>query len=260
MEKLRDLLKMKPIHEVIAYGEARSAIENLKFTELEPTEIMRIKMREFMGGDMLYLFRGKPKTIMAFTKLDGEEHFSVIESTEEVREHMLVMLDEWNVVNITIEVVDTKVSTPIMSRDIIRTIRRVEDGYSELLFTATYEDALSKVHVRTQEDGKYNFRFCTFCMGIRDAAPPIVETYKVVKNHECAIKHISDIFRLTLPFEDSFLTVERKETVIIFEYSPLNTIYKPRIFHEELLAVAWQPALMKNCMDEHELCDRWNIT
>lgn len=248
---------MKEINEVIAYDRARHCIENFEFQELEPSEKMVIKFRSCFGDKIVYTLRGKPRTMVAAITINHKASFLVITSNEEVREHMLEMLSECSAFTITTTRTRVDVSTPMKSRDIIRTLNKETDGYTELDITATYDDAISKAII-TPEDNKYSFSFSTFSMGLDADAPPIVETYKSVKNHKCAIKHINDIFRITLPFEDSFLTIERKERSTIFEYLRAGPAYIPRPFHEELLMVAWQPSMMKNCIDEHDdLYTRW---
>ena len=248
---------MKEINEVIAYDRARHVIDNFEFPELEPSEKLVIKFRSCFGDKIVYTLRGKPRTMMAAVTIHDKASFLVMNSNEEVREHMLEMLSECTAFIITATRTRVDVSTPMTSRDIIRTLNKETDGYTELHIVATYDDAISKVIV-VPEDNKYSFSFSTFSMGLDADAPAIVETYKSVKNHKCAIKHINDIFRLTLPFEDSFLTIERKEKSTIFEYLCPGPAYIPRPFHEELLVVAWQPDLMKNCIDEHDsLFARW---
>jgi len=248
---------MKEIHEVIAYDRARQAIETFEFPELEPAEKLVITCRSCSGDKIVYTLRGKPKTIMVTMTLDEKASFLVMESVEEVQEHMLEMLTKCIVMTISVALTRVDVHTPLSYRDIIRTLNKEKDGYTELLITATYDDAISKVKI-VPEDGKYYFSFVTFCLGLDDDAPPIIETFKGVKNHKCAIKHVNDIFRITLPFEDSFLTIERKEKSTIFEYLCGGPAYVPRIFHDELLAVAWQPLMMKNCIDENDdIYTRW---
>lgn len=248
---------MKEINEVIAYDRARHAIENFEFPELEPSEKLVIKFRSCFGDKIVYTLRGKPRTMMAAVTIQEKASFLVMNSNEEVQEHMFEMLSETNTFTITATRTRVDVSTPMTSRDIIRTLNKETDGYTELNISATYGDAISKVIV-VPEDNKYSFCFSTFSLGLDADAPAIVDSYKIVKNHKCAIKHINDIFRITLPFEDSLLTIERKEKSTIFEYLRPGPAYIPRPFHEELLVVAWQPDLMKNCIDEHDgLFARW---
>ena len=202
---------MKEIHEVIAYDTARHAIENFEFPEPDPAEKLVIMFRSLLGDKIVYTLRGKPKTIIVTMTLHEKASFLVIDSVKEARDHMLEMLTKCTVMTISAVLTRVDVHTPLSYRDIIRTLNREKDGYTELLLTATHDDAISKVKI-VPEDGKYYFSFATFCLGLDDDAPPIIETFKGVKNHKCAIKHINDIFRITLPFEDSFLTIERKTT------------------------------------------------
>jgi len=248
---------MKEIHEVIAYDRARRAIETFEFPELEPAEKLVITIQSCTGDKIVYTLRGKPKTIMVTITLDEKASFLVMESVEDVRDHMLDMLSKCIVMTISVTLTRVDVHTPLTYRGIIRTLNKEKDGYTRLRITATYDDAISKVKI-CPEDGKYYFSFATFSMGLDDDAPPIIESFKGVKSHKCAIKHINDIFRISLPFEDSFLTIERIDKSMLFEYLCEGPAYVPRPFHDELLAVAWQPGMMKNCIDEHDdIYTRW---
>lgn len=251
-------LTMKDIHEVLAYDRARHVVETLEFPELEPDDKLVIRFESYMSDKVTYTFRGKPKTIMVTTLCSEKTSVVVLNTAEEARAHMLELLTSCIVVRITLKRSKITISTPVSFRGILRAMALVQDGYTQLFVSVAYDDAVTKVRVIPDNTGKYTFTFTTFSLGLEDDSPPIIDACKTVKNHSCMLKHVGSIFKISLPFEDSFLTIERIEKSTIFDYLVEGPARLPRLFHDELLAVSWQFPLMKNCIDEHdELYTRW---
>jgi hypothetical protein len=247
----------KHLFEVLAYDHARHVIETIEFPELEPPDKFEIVMTGHLE-DVKYTMKGKPQIIMASSTSYGKAKVAVLSTTEDVRNHMLDVLDRSFVTQITTLLSSSSMSMCMSSSDIIRLLgyEKNNNKYTKLSITATYEEALTSVRIVPVDD-KYEVLFQTFVL-TDDNVIPVVEMFKSVKNHNCALTHVKRALRISMPFQESFVTVTKEHSARLFDFLTDTPTCCDRPFHDDLVEAAWHPDRLKNVLDENdEVFGRW---
>jgi hypothetical protein len=140
-------------------------------------------------------------------------------------------------------------------KDVIALASAAKDDYTTLRISATYEGAFTIVRM-CPDDDKTEMIFQTYATTDGEDPRAIVEMYKRSKNHKCAMRHVKYAFSMVCAFADSFVTMEHEKRETLFNYLVDTPLNEERLFHEELVECAWQPMLVRNCLDERDL-EHW---
>jgi hypothetical protein len=248
---------MKNLFEILAYDTCRHIIETVEFPELEPPDKLEIVMTGHLE-DVKYTVKGKPRTILMSSTSYGKAKVASLSTTEDVRNHMFDVLNNSFVTQITSLLSSSSLITCMSSSDIIRLLgREKNDEYTKLVITATYEDAFTSVRIVPVDD-KRDVLFQSFVL-MNDNVVPIIEMFKTVKNHKCAMTHVKRAFRISFPFHESFVTVTRERGARLFDYlTDTPQCYDKGLVHDELVEAAYHPDRLQNVLDENDdLFDRW---
>jgi hypothetical protein len=247
----------KHLFEVLAYDRTRHIIETLEFPELEPPDKFEIVMTGHLE-DVKYTIKGKPQIIMASSTSYGKANVALLSTTEDVRNHMLDVLDRSFVTQITTLQSSSFMNACISSSDIIRLLGYEKNNkYTKLSITATYEEAFTKATVIPVEDNRSEVLLQTFVL-TDDVIFPVVEMFKNVKNHKCAMTHLKRAFKISMPFHESFVTVTREHSAQLFDFLTDTPTCYDRPFLDDLVEAAWHPDRLKNVLNENdEVFGRW---
>jgi hypothetical protein len=224
----------------------------IEFPELEPTEEFRINVQGYFS-DLKYVVKRNGTILYTETASGENSTIGVLTTIESCRAHLLKFVEREYVTVIETTTKKTTVDDCYTYKKIVKMVGAVSEEYTSLKISVAYDDVFTLVRLCPDGD-KTELIFQTFS-NIDDYIRPVVEFYKVVKNHRCALRHVNKALSMVCALEDSHVVIEHENKKMQFDRFDVQCP-SDRTFHDELVETAWCPALMRNCIDENEL-DRW---